>query len=110
MYRIHIYFSYRLLLLALKDLELHVYTLVYRLIMSLLIIEQFEPKIDISLSDAKNVKKILVDEYINEFQCQPIFCALQHFLVRRSIEPEKFTRPTVYWGLQLIRHKACIIH
>ena len=37
-----------------------------------LIIEQFEPKIDISLSDAKNVKKILVDEYINEFQCQPI--------------------------------------
>ena len=36
-----------------------------------LVIDQFQHKIKITPSDAKNVKTLLVDEYINEYECQP---------------------------------------
>ena len=36
-----------------------------------LVLEQFQHKIDITPAIAKNVKNILVNEYINEYQCNP---------------------------------------
>ena len=36
-----------------------------------LVLEQFQNKIDITPAIAKNVKNILVNEYINEYECNP---------------------------------------